>query len=79
MGETGARPDNGDDLQSAGLQGCLLGWHQPESSAPLAQGGLPAQDPAVGAPTYQLPSAGGVLVISEPPHPSSAILGCRLH
>lgn len=38
MGETGARPDNGDDLQSAGLQGCLLGWHRPESSASLAWG-----------------------------------------
>ena len=45
----------------------------------LGGGGLPAQDPAVGAPTYQLQSAGVVLVISEPPHPSSAILGCRLH
>lgn len=40
--------------------------------------GLPAQDPAVGAPTYQLQKAGVVLVISESPHPSSAILGCHL-
>ena len=31
--------------------------------------GLPAQDPAVGAPTYQLQKAGVVLVISEPPIP----------
>ena len=55
-GETGARPDNGDDLQSAGPQGCLLGWHQPESSAPLGQGAA-CPGPCSGRP--DLPAAKG--------------------
>lgn len=55
-GETGARPDNGDDLQSAGPQGCLLGWHQPESSAPLGQG---AACPGLHSGHPDLPAAKG--------------------
>lgn len=38
-------------------------------------GGLPAQDPAVGALTYQLQSAGVVLVISETPPPQLCYSG----
>lgn len=56
-GETGARPDNGDDLQSAGPQGCLLfGINQRVLHHWVR--GLPAQDSTVGTLTYQLQGQG---------------------
>lgn len=78
-GETGARPDNGDDLQSAGPQGCLLGWHQPESSAPLGQGAA-CPGPHSGHPDLLAAKGRGCAGnFRTPPTPALLSWGCRLH